>query len=119
MIMSRNGWCGSNDVHETVCIGLRDIVKANGDMLVEIKAVKEMCCDQGRVFIEEGLDSWHELSGVVVMDDLLHEVLAVPPLFLQESSHSGGIPVDSGGIPVDSGGIPVDSGGMKFSRRPC
>ena len=33
------------------------------------------------------------------------EVLAVPPLFLQESGHSGG--------------IPVDSGGMKFSRGPC
>ena len=33
------------------------------------------------------------------------EVLAVPPLFLQESGHSGG--------------IPVDSGGMKFSRRLC
>ena len=29
----------------------------------------------------------------------------MPPLFLQESGHSGG--------------IPVDSGGMKFSRRPC
>ena len=35
----------------------------------------------------------------------IHEVLAVPPLFLQESGHSGG--------------IPVDSGGMKFSRRLC
>ena len=33
------------------------------------------------------------------------EVLAVPPLFLQESGHSGG--------------IPVDSGGMKFSRGLC
>ena len=33
------------------------------------------------------------------------EVLAVPPLFLQESGHSGG--------------IPVDSGGMGFGRRPC
>ena len=33
------------------------------------------------------------------------EVLAVPPLFLQESGHSGG--------------IPVESGGMKFGRRPC
>ena len=33
------------------------------------------------------------------------EVLAVPPLFLQESGHSGG--------------IPVESGGMNFSRRPC
>ena len=32
------------------------------------------------------------------------EVL-VAPLFLQESGHSGG--------------IPVDSGGMKFSRRLC
>ena len=36
---------------------------------------------------------------------LISEVLAVPPLFLQESGHSGG--------------IPVESGGMKFSRRPC
>ena len=33
------------------------------------------------------------------------EVLAAPPLFLEESGHSGG--------------IPVDSGGMKFSRRLC
>ena len=33
------------------------------------------------------------------------EVLAVPPLFLQESGHSGGIPVDSDGI--------------GFGRRPC
>ena len=33
------------------------------------------------------------------------EILAVPPLFLQESSHSGGIPVDSSGI--------------NFGRRPC
>ena len=37
--------------------------------------------------------------------DKSSEVLAVPPLFLQESGHSGG--------------IPVDSGGMKFSRGPC
>ena len=69
--MSRNGWCSSNDIHETVCVGLRDIGKANRDTLVEIKAVEEMRCDRGRVFIEEGLDSWHELSGVVVVDDLL------------------------------------------------
>ena len=33
------------------------------------------------------------------------EVLSVPPLFLQESGHSGG--------------IPVESGGMKFSREAC
>jgi hypothetical protein len=32
-------------------------------------------------------------------------VLAVPPLFLQGSGHSGG--------------IPVDSGGMKFGRGAC
>ena len=36
---------------------------------------------------------------------LITEVLAVPPLFLQESGHSGGIPVDSGGI--------------GFGTRPC
>ena len=35
----------------------------------------------------------------------LREVLAVPPLFLQESGHSSG--------------ILVDSGGMEFGRRPC
>ena len=33
------------------------------------------------------------------------EVLAVPPLFLQESGHSGG--------------IPVESSGMEFSRKLC
>ena len=33
------------------------------------------------------------------------EVLAVPPLFLQESGHSDG--------------IPMESSGMNFSRRPC
>ena len=60
-----------NDIHKTVCVGLRDIGKANHDTLVEIKVIEEMCCDWGRVFIEEGLDSWHELSGVVVVDDLL------------------------------------------------
>ena len=42
---------------------------------------------------------------VQFQSNLLIEVLAVPPLFLQESGHSGG--------------IPVDSGGMKFSRGPC
>ena len=41
------------------------------------------------------------------------EVLAVPPIFLQESSHSGGIPVDSGGMKLAEGSanlfIPVFS----------
>ena len=41
----------------------------------------------------------------IYLNTALYEVLAVPPLFLQESGHSGG--------------IPVDSGGMKFCRRLC
>jgi hypothetical protein len=69
--MSWNGWFSSDDIRETVCIDLRDIGKADRNTLVEIEAIKEMCRDWGRVFIKEGLDSWNELSGVVVVDDLL------------------------------------------------
>ena len=38
----------------------------------------------------------HTCWALVAIHATLSEVLAVPPLFLQESSHSGGIPVDSG-----------------------
>jgi hypothetical protein len=49
--MGWNGWCSSDDVHEIVCIGLRDIGKASRDTFVEIEAVKERCAVIG----EEGL----------------------------------------------------------------
>ena len=57
---STNGWSSSDDVHETVCIGLRDIArKATRDTLVEIKASKRCA-----VIGEEGLlrNAWNRVA---------------------------------------------------------
>jgi hypothetical protein len=55
------------------------------------------------------LQQWQKVNSSImflyIVKETTNEVLAVPPLFLQESGHSGG--------------IPVDSGGMKFGREAC
>ena len=84
------------------------------------------CCDSLRDKVRQGEIMGRPLSSAVVLQHLKHEevemkitplivsintlitkkeVLAVPPLFLQESGHSGG--------------IPVESSGMEFSRGLC
>ena len=59
-------------------------------------------CGGSFSYVGGGFRAW---ATIFVRRRPFSEVLAVPPVFLQESGHSGG--------------IPVDSGGMKFSRMPC
>ena len=74
------------------------------DLTHQTPGMKPLGVSEMEEVVEEGAEEEEEIT-VTRPLKILMEVLAVPPLFLQESSHSGG--------------IPVDSSGTEFGRRPC